>query len=411
MIRILSIETSCDETSVAILDVFESSDGPEFKPLAHIISSQVEIHKEYGGVFPAIAKREHSKNLGPVFLEALEKSKLKILKSENLKIDEELEKILSREEELLVYFKKNISLLQNPNITHIAITVGPGLEPALWVGVSFAKALGFLWNIPLIPVNHMEGHLLSILLQEEKDFKVENLKIKEIIMPAMALLVSGGHTELIYIKHWGQYKKIGQTVDDASGEAFDKVARMLELPYPGGPEISKLAESQRAEAKPPRILPSGGLASARFPRPMMYSKDFNFSFSGLKTAVLYHIRDFPIQNENERAKIAREFEDAVVEVLVSKTLKAVEKYDAKTLIVAGGVSANKHLRSEFERACAEAKPPQDTTRGGLASALTLLFPGEELTGDNALMIAIAGYFNIKNGGINLGIKADGNLSL
>ncbi len=409
MIRILSIETSCDETSIAILDVVETENGPEFLPLAHVISSQVEIHKEYGGVFPAIAKREHSKNIGPVFKESLELLAVSCqlpIKNKNLKANSNnLKAILEREPELLDFFEKEIIQIENPGITHIAVTVGPGLEPALWVGVSFAKALSELWGLPIIPVNHMEGHIFSVLFEEQKkSFKLTADSFK---LPIIALLVSGGHTELILVKDWGQYEKIGQTVDDASGEAFDKVARMLDLPYPGGPEISKLAEKVRSSDCHPELdsgssrikLDTGsesGMTRLKFPRPMMHSKDFNFSFSGLKTAVLYHIRDNPIKSEEQKAEIACEFENAVVDVLVSKTVKALEKYDAKTLIVAGGVSANKYLQTMLQATCYKLQVP-------------VFFPQKELTGDNALMIAIAGYFNLNKK--NADLKADGNLSL
>ncbi len=391
MIRILSIETSCDETSIAILDVVETENGPEFLPRAHVISSQVEIHQQYGGVFPAIAKREHSKNLGPVFRESLELLAVSCqlpIENKNLKADSgKLKAILEREPELLEFFEKELIQIENPGITHIAVTVGPGLEPALWVGVSFAKALGELWDLPIIPVNHMEGHIFSVLFEEQKkSFKLTADSFK---LPIIALLVSGGHTELIYMKDWGQYEKIGQTVDDASGEAFDKVARMLELPYPGGPQISALAEICRLKVTGERL-------QVKFPRPMMHSKDFNFSFSGLKTAVLYHIRDNPIKNEEQKAEIACEFENAVVEVLVSKTKKAIEESGAETLIVAGGVSANKYLQTMLQTTCYKLHVP-------------VFFPGKELTGDNALMIAIAGYFNLNKK--NADLKADGNLSL
>jgi N6-L-threonylcarbamoyladenine synthase len=405
MIRILSIETSADETSVAILDVFESENEPEFVPHAHVISSQIDTHKQYGGIFPAIAKREHSKNIGPVFMEAIDK--LQVTSDMSTVLDSELEnklsEILNREPEVFNFIKSNIGKIQNPNVTHIAVTIGPGLEPALWVGVSFAKALSELWGLPIIPVNHMEGHLMSILLSDchpELDsgsskntsrFRVKpGMTTLEVKLPAIALLVSGGHTELILVKDWGQYEKIGQTVDDASGEAFDKVARMLDLPYPGGPQISKLADLCRSNVK-------GHMSHAfKFPRPMMHSKDFNFSFSGLKTAVLYHIRDNPIKSEEQKAEIACEFENAVVDVLVSKTKKAIEESGAETLIVAGGVSANKYLQTMLQTTCYKLHVP-------------VFFPGKELTGDNALMIAIAGYFNLNKK--NADLKADGNLSL
>src|SRR3989339_2287102 len=201
--RIIAIETSCDETAISILEVKKSGDSDIFKILANTINSQVKSHAEYGGVFPALAKREHQKNLPIVLVETLKQAKLKMEK-----------------------------------IDTIAVTTGPGLEPALWTGIVFAKELSEKYKIPIIPVNHMEGHIFSIFPKKAKTFKVNT---SEKIFPMLSLLVSGGHTELILVKDWHKYKKIGKTRDDASGEAFDKVARMLELPYPGGPEISRLA--------------------------------------------------------------------------------------------------------------------------------------------------------------------------
>ena len=282
--KILSIETSCDETGISILEV-KGSKNPQFKVLANSLNSQIKIHAQYGGVFPALAKREHQKNL-PILLEkTLLKAKL------NNKI-------------------KSVNL--------IAVTSGPGLEPALWTGIVFAKDLAKKWNVPLIPVNHMEGHILSVFGEEKNEFK-----IKKINFPALSLLVSGGHTELVLFEKFGKYKIIGETLDDAAGEAFDKVARMLLLPYPGGPEISKLASEARKNKNPLDILlPSAQKSFAKdflcpspsllprlpeatylrefikLPRPMKYSKNFDFSFSGLKTAVLYLIRDLKEKNPN-----------------------------------------------------------------------------------------------------------------
>jgi N6-L-threonylcarbamoyladenine synthase len=269
-----------------------------------------------------------------------------------------------------------------------------------------------------MPVNHMEGHLFSVFGKSEKKFKISKIKF-----PTLALLVSGGHTELVLVKKQLDYKIIGQTLDDAVGEAFDKVARMLGLPYPGGPEISKLAEQERMSLIP--LLRGGSLArrggkfihlplkgtpqeennSIQLPRPMLYSKNFNFSYSGLKTAVLYIIRDMGgLQNIDDKTKmqIALEFENAAIECLVYKTEKAIEKYKIKTLIVAGGVSANKYLRSEMAKLAKKEK-------------IKLLFPPKELTGDNSVMIGIAGYLNYLKNKKKVpeidGIKATGNLRL
>ena len=271
----------------------------------------------------------------------------------------------------------------------------------------------------------MEGHLFSVFGKSEKKFKISKIKF-----PTLALLVSGGHTELVLSKKFMQYEIVGETLDDAVGEAFDKVARMLGLPYPGGPEISKLAERKRKEIifggspqgdgpRTEQIFQQKNCDPAKIdflsfslPRPMLHSKNFDFSFSGLKTAVLYLIRDLGgIEkiSEETRAKIAFEFENAAIECLVYKTQKALKKYKMKTLIVAGGVSANKYLRQEMAKLAKKEK-------------IKLLFPPQELTGDNSIMIGIAGYLNyIKNKNLPAGrqgkipkinsIKANGNLRL
>jgi len=383
--RILAIETSCDETAISIIEAKGGIKKASFKILANEIASQIDIHKEYGGVVPMLAKREHLKNL-PILLE-------KVLKSAKTGLEK---------------------------IDLIAVTVGPGLEPALWTGIVFAEELAKKYKIPLMPVNHMEGHVLSVLLPEPKAISKSKFLIsKKITFPALALLVSGGHTELILIKDWLKYKKIGQTRDDA--------ARLLGLPYPGGPQISALAEIERINAdKNPRISADNqGKSVVTLPRPMMHSGDFDFSFSGLKTAVLYKIRD--IESEialdhsvkNNRANhlpewklvLAREFEDAVVEVLVYKTMKAAKKYKIKTLIVAGGVAANKRLREVFEAKLDEL----DNFKN-----LQLLFPTRELATDNSLMIALAAYFQSSNSSTKLrvnkkaprkNLRALGNLEL
>ena len=201
--KILSIETSCDETGISILDCKGGLKKPSFKVLANNLNSQIKIHAPYGGVYPALAKREHLKNL-PILLE-------KTLKETKIK-----------------------------KFDLICVTYGPGLEPALWTGIVFAKELAKKWNVPLIGVNHMEGHILSVFGKNKGTFTIPKIQF-----PTLSLLVSGGHTELVLAKEWMKYKIIGETLDDAAGEAFDKVARMLELPYPGGPEISKLAEKAR----------------------------------------------------------------------------------------------------------------------------------------------------------------------
>ncbi|MCE9517631.1 tRNA (adenosine(37)-N6)-threonylcarbamoyltransferase complex transferase subunit TsaD [Candidatus Nomurabacteria bacterium] len=390
--KILAIETSCDDTGIAILEAKKSGKSHTFKTLANVVQSQ-DIHTNYGGVFPMMAKREHGKNIVPVFEKALKDAELFQVGKNMLdsKKKKEIQKILSRENDLGEVFLAHIENIKKPKIDKLAVTVGPGLEPALWVGISFAKALSIAWDMDLIPVNHMEGHKLSILIQ--KDGKIPDLQF-----PAMSLLVSGGHTEIVLMKEFGKYKIIGQTRDDACGEAFDKVARMLGLPYPGGPEISRLAEKSRSN--------SSVISNSKFvitlPRPMIYTKDFDFSFSGLKTAVLYLLRDLGKINDAQRQAIAYEFENATVEVLAHKTLKAIEKYKAKTLIIGGGVSANKHLQKTLK-----------TNIKKISPETTVYFPTKNLSTDNALMIAIVGYFQSqKNSQKNpRRLIANGNLTL
>ena len=401
--RLLAIETSCDETAISIIEVQKEGKKTKFNILGNEISSQIAIHEQYGGVFPMMAKREHGRNIIHVLEKTLKEAKMykvnKIPQS-NKKLENKIHKIIDRENEIIDRWMEIMPFIKKPKIDAIAVTTGPGLEPALWVGISFAKALSTYWNIPIVPVNHMEGHVFSVYPQKGETFLVDSDKK---MFPMLSLLVSGGHTELVLVKDFMKYKKIGQTRDDAAGEAFDKVARMLGLKYPGGPEISKMANIARENNI------SSGISEITLPRPMIYSKDYDFSFSGLKTAVLYLIRDLKIENPNIlediniKQKIAREFEDAVVETLVHKTIKAIKEYKIQTLIVGGGVSANTYLQKIMIEKIKENK-----------LKIKVHFPVRSLTGDNALMIAIAGYFQAKNNkfakNINL-IKAQGNLSL
>lgn len=454
---ILAIETSCDETAIAIAEFFGSKKAPRVHALSHIVLSQIPTHQKFGGVVPNLAKREHQRNLVPLLLRALAEagfvnSKLKnftprlsknhisFIKSSNtlqrgvssppfiserwgarnaklqLKIKNDIGQILQREPELQKLFTKHIASLPSPPIDAVAVTYGPGLAPALWVGVNFAKALGTLWKKPLIPVNHMEGHLFSALLQSgEKNFQSNakshphsigtNSKRKEhityhlkpITFPALALLVSGSHTELVLTKGYGKYLIIGQTLDDAAGEAFDKVARLLGLGYPGGPQIARLADqfaqnNAEINAEQRRKLLRSSASSLRMsagqpllPRPMIRSKDYNFSFSGLKTAVLYLVRDLgKAKTKKFRPLIAGEFQNAVVDVLVAKTIRAAKEYKAKTILLGGGVSANQHLRETLAATLAKELPK-------VSCLLSLV----SLSGDNALMIALAAYFSQK----------------
>lgn len=384
--KILAIETSCDETSLSIIEAKGEIKNPSFKVLAHHLSSQAKMHAQYGGVYPNMAKREHSKNIWPLFEKTLSDAKILKLKNKNEVFDKRKEKylkeFLNREPELLKNVLNNLSKIQKPKIDLIVVTNGPGLEPALWVGINFAKMLSKIWDIPIIGANHMRGHAVSILIQKQqiknrKIARTNGLKVEnktKINFPALALLVSGGHTEIVLIKDWNTYKKIGETKDDAVGEAFDKVARMLGLTYPGGPQISLLAEkfkSQKLKFK-----------NIKLPRPMINTQDFYFSFSGLKTAVLYLIRDLTKENKlNKKVKeeIAYEFQEACIDVLEKKFIKASKKYKAKTLIVGGGVAQNIELRKRLKNSAEEINIP-------------IFFPEKDMSTDNSIMIGIAGYF-------------------
>jgi len=395
--KILAIETSCDETAISIIEAKGGSKKTEIKILSNIVLSQVKLHAQYGGVFPNLAKREHAKNLIPVLKESLKKANLlqtkKITETED-KNRAKIENLLQREPDMASLFLDFIPTISTPKIDIIVVTHGPGLEPALWVGVNFAKALSLIWNKPLIPVNHMEGHIFAGMIRKSgaKKYKVPNIKF-----PAITLLISGGHTEIVLMKDFLKYKIIGQTRDDASGEAFDKVARMLSLPYPGGPEVSRLAEKYKSENKTLDI---------KLPRPMIDSKDFDFSFSGLKTSVLYLLQKLEREkievDQKIKEEICYEFEEAVTEVLVKKTIKATEKYKGKAVILGGGVSANKRIRQSSKKKIKET-----------LLDVELYLPDTSLTGDNALMIAIAGYFKYLKTPkkVYKNIKAEGNLRL
>lgn len=406
--KILSIETSCDETAVALLDCQGDEQSATFNVLSHALLSQIEIHREFGGVFPAVAKREHAKNLVPLLQSALEEAEMLREDRQELPIDvrTQIGVILEREADMAEAFLSFISETERPDIDAIAVTYGPGLAPALWVGVNFAQALALAWNLPLVPVNHMEGHLVVALARREEGASIDDTDAKEILrienvaLPILGLLISGGHTEIDLMDEWLSYRLLGETRDDAVGEAFDKVARMMGFPYPGGPEISRLAEKSREDETANVSIP----ASNPFvlPRPMIERPDFDFSFSGLKTAVLYTLRDKPDLSEQEKEQLAQAFEDAVSDVLVTKVTRALEETQAQTLAIGGGVSANKHIRARFEKEIAERFP-----------YVGLRFPPSGLTGDNAIMIGLAGYYRSLKGEFieNGTLVANGNLSL
>ncbi len=424
--KVLAIETSCDETALAALncsyiqtkksevdeegELTQEGNGLHFSfsVISSIIHSQVELHAKYGGVFPMMAKREHTKNILPLLKQLIIETKESMHSDENeealalnqianellLKnrygeIKEELKKICEKDIDLFTVFETLIEIdtasFINPEFDAIVVTVGPGLEPALWVGITLSKMFALLWDIPLLPGNHMEGHVVSVLFNKDEPVLQSTQTIN---FPAVSLLISGGHTEIALMRNWNDYKILGQTLDDAVGEAFDKVARMMNLPYPGGPEISKHAEKFRNKKLKGLDIDIGDI-EITLPRPMISAKNLNFSFSGIKTAVLYLVRDIKqylkidettnLPNEIISA-IASEFENAVTEVLIKKTCNAHEETGATTLTIGGGVIANTYIRAEFERV-AEAK------------GITLLIPPRELTTDNAIMIGMAGYIS------------------
>jgi len=322
---ILAIETSCDETAAAVLRVEDQKAWPKIATLSSVVRSQIALHAKMGGVVPEAAARAHVKNILPVTEKAL--------KDANLTLEK---------------------------IDLLAVTYGPGLVPSLIVGVEFTKALAFAKNLPLLPVNHMAGHLYSPFAKASAE---------KSSFPNISLIVSGGHTLLVLMKNEKHYKVLGSTLDDAAGEAFDKVAKLLGLPYPGGPEVSKLALR--------------GKASIPFPRPMLSQKNYNFSFSGLKTAVLYYVKDHA--KKYNPADICASFQDAAVDVLVQKTLRAAKEFGAKSVSLSGGVSANLELRHRLKTGC-------DKNR------LKLFVPEFSLCTDNAEMVGIAAAFMLHNGG-------------
>lgn len=392
--KILSIETSCDETAISILEIGGSTEAPTIKILSNVLRSQIELHREFGGVFPNLAKREHAKNLPPILIENLIQAQIHSNVRTNTRIDSELEKnlreLLSHEPGLADEVIKISESIEKPDIAYIAVTTGPGLEPALWVGINFARALNLIWNIPIVPVNHMEGHVLSVLIDSKKT-ETQEIQLSDFEFPTLALLISGGHTELVLIKDWLHYEKIGATRDDAVGEAFDKTARLLGIPYPGGPEISRLAQSgvKRDDIK--------------LPRPMIATDDYDFSFSGIKTSVLHLVKKLGEIDEQTKCDVSREFETAVTDVLVAKTQKAIEEFNIKNLIIGGGVSANTYIKSEMKKMLEENK-----------YGVNLFVPDSHLSTDNSVMIGIAGMFQIHSGKqlpSPESLRAESNLSL
>ena len=314
--RILGIETSCDETGIA---VYDSARGL----LAHLLHSQVDMHATYGGVVPELASRDHIRRILPLVRGVLGEAGLAA-----------------------------------GDVDGIAYTAGPGLIGALLVGAAVGRSLAYAWGIPAVGVHHMEAHLLAPMLEDPAP-----------AWPFLALLVSGGHTQLVLVRGFGDYEMLGESLDDAAGEAFDKTAKLLDLGYPGGPALSALAERGR----PGRF---------RLPRPMTDRPGLDFSFSGLKTSVVHLVHEAP-GDEQTRADIARAFVEAVVETLVIKCRRALEECGVTTLIAAGGVSANRQLRQSLQDMVGE--------REG-----QVFFPRPEFCTDNGAMIAYAGWLHLHN---------------
>jgi N6-L-threonylcarbamoyladenine synthase len=336
---VLGIETSCDETAAAVVRGIADGDREDrvrFDVRSSVVASQVDRHAGYGGVVPEIASRAHVELLMPIVAQAVVEAGV-----------------------------------EDAELDAVAATVGPGLVGALLVGVSTAKALALAWDVPFVGVNHMEAHLYASLLEEP-----------ELEVPMVVLLVSGGHTMLVLMEALGRYRLLGQTIDDAAGEAFDKVARFLGLGYPGGPAIDRLATTGDPDA-------------VRFPRPMLEA-GYDFSFSGLKTAVINYTRKHP---EAKVADICAGFQAAVVDVLVAKARQAARDHDVRAMALGGGVAANSALREQFLDACAE-----DGIHGFL--------PSRSMCTDNAAMIAAAGWWRLRaDGPTPLDAGADPNMAI
>ncbi len=374
----LAIETSCDDAGITISQI-EGNDFPpsKIKKQINLISSQTEIHRPWGGIVPSLAKREHQKSLLPLLKEGLKKANWLIRRESpelSVKKAKTVEKILDKESLLKEKCEQFLSTYQEPPLDYIAVTQGPGLLPSLWVGMNFARALSFYWNIPIIPVNHLEGHLLAIWLSPSPP-------PLSTVFPSMGLIVSGGHTQLIFSPRLGEYKVIGETRDDAAGECFDKTARLLGLGYPGGPEIAKRAEKWHNRKGKAKIPPE--IQAIKLPRPMFYQPNYDFSFSGLKTAVLYlrHQQSTKIKESSlYQEKMSAEIQAAVNDVLVKKTLRAARDFSVQSIILSGGVAANQDLR-------------QQLTEKGQKQGFNFFVPLPQFCTDNAAMIALAGYYH------------------
>ena len=335
--KILAIETSCDDTCAAVLE--------NDRLLSSVISSQTDLHAKWGGVVPDIAKRAHSERIEPVIKEALKNANLSVDKSTSpLNKGRSLDNLIK-------------------NIDVIAVTLGPGLSIALGVGVNYAKELAKKYNKKIIGINHVEGHILANLIKNK-----EGNPERKVEFPSLALTVSGGHTKLILMKNIGDYTVIGETLDDAAGEALDKAAKMMGLGYPGGPIIERLAQK-------------GDKKYLILPRPLSTQKNFDYSFSGLKTSFYYQIKDWPKDTIGKNlANLSATFQDAVFDSLLIKFKKAIEFYNPKTLLASGGVLANLELRKRLRKMAKEFNTP-------------LLMPvKKQFNTDNAAMIGIVAYY-------------------
>lgn len=329
---ILGIETSCDETSASLIKVDEES--KKITLLTNIIASSLLLHAKTGGIIPEIAAREQVKYILPVIKEAI-----KDLKNPKKEIDA------------------------------IAVTTGPGLIGSLLVGVETARTIAYVWNKPIYSVNHLFGHIYANWLYQEPKTKNQDLEKNEILFPAIALVVSGGHTDLVLMKTHRDVVWLGGTRDDAAGEAFDKTGRILNLSYPAGPVIEKLAQGVEKD-------------NYHFPRPLWDSKDFDFSFSGLKTAVLKEVQKTKNLDNETISNICYSLQEAVFDILTKKTFTATNKFGAKSILLGGGVAANLALRKRFESSIVNSK-----------SSIKFFVPDKNLCTDNAAMIAAAAYFN------------------
>ncbi len=354
---ILGIETSCDETAVSVMEARNDN----IKVLSNVVSSQTKLHAQWGGVVPNLAAREHLKNIIPVLDLGVKKARI-----------------------------------SPADIELIAATQGPGLIPALLIGTNVAKTLAYVWGKPLIGIHHIEGHIYANFITSpipslNKEGWPKAGEVGKIKFPILCLVVSGGHTQLILMKKHLDYKIVGETLDDAAGEAFDKVARILGLGYPGGPAIAEAAMKFKVKSSKLKF---------NLPRPMLSSNNLNFSFSGLKTATLYQTKKFLVIGYRLREALAHEFQQAVVDVLISKTLKAARIYHPKTIMLAGGVSANIELRKQLgDKIKKELKNiyPVKSAKGGAKqfNGARYIIPDTSYSIDNAVMIATAGAFRWK----------------